>query len=81
MVTIHSLNLKQINEPCFAEIGYRKQGCRVLAKTHEGCGSYKCPFYKPKDCRDWVRIDDKMGVNIIPPEDLGGKEDEQTIQE
>lgn len=72
MVTIHSVNLKQINEPCFAEIG-RNNGCRVLSKTDDSCGTYRCPFYKPQGCREWVRIDDRMGVNLIPPEDLGGK--------
>ncbi len=72
MVTIHSLNLKQVDEACFASIG-RKNGCRILMKTQPDCGTYRCPFYKPQGCRDWVRIDDMMGVNLIPPEDLGGK--------
>lgn len=73
MITTHSIDLKQINEQCFAAIG-RKNGCRVLSRTDDKCGTYRCPFYKPKDCRDWVRIDDRMGVNLIPPEDLGGKQ-------
>lgn len=74
MITIHSINLKEVTEPCFATIGYNeKSGCRLLMRSHEGCGSYKCPFYKPKGCKDWVRIEDRMGVNLIPPEDLGGK--------
>ena len=79
MVTIHSQDLKTIDEPCFAAIGHRN-GCRVLMRTHDNCGTYKCPFYKPKDCKEWVRIDDKNGVSLIPPEDLGGKKDEQNIQ-
>ena len=80
MITIHSINLKEVTDPCFATIGYKESsGCRVLIRMHEGCGSYRCPFYKPRDCRDWVRIEDKMGVNLIPPEDLGGKH-EQTLQ-
>ena len=69
MLTKHSLNLKQIDSPCFAFIG-KTGGCRVMATTSEDCGTYKCPFYKPKDCRDWVRIDGGDGANIIPPEDL-----------
>ena len=78
MVTIHSINLKQINEPCFAAIG-QKNGCRVLSRTNDGCGTYRCPFYKPRDCKEWIRIDDRTGVNLIPPEDLGGK-NEQNVQ-
>lgn len=74
MLTTHSIDLKKINDICFAAIGYRDNlGCRILIRAHEGCGSYRCPFYKPKDCKDWVRVDDRMGVNLIPPEDLGGK--------
>lgn len=61
MITRHSINLKNVDDPCFAMIGH-SQGCRVLMQTHERCGSYKCPFYKPKGCKDWVRIDDRMGV-------------------
>lgn len=74
MITLHSINLKEVTGPCFATIGYKeKSGCRLLIRSHKGCGSYKCPFYKPQGCKDWVRIDDRMGVNLIPPEDLGGK--------
>ena len=68
MVTRHSINLKQVYEPCFATTRYG--GCKVLAIMHEECGCYKCPFYKPKDCKDWVRIKDRTGINLIPPEDL-----------
>ena len=75
MVTKHSINLKYIEEPCFAMIG-KKSGCRVMMKAHEKCGTYRCPFYKPKDCKEWIRIDDRTGVNLIPPEDLGGKDNE-----
>ena len=73
MITIHSVDLKTIDDPCFALIG-RGEGCRVLIRMHERCGSYKCPFYKPKGCSDWVRFEDRTGVNLIPIEDLGGKD-------
>ena len=68
MVTKNSINLKQIYDPCFATTPYG--GCKILIFMHEECGSYKCPFYKPVNCKDWVRIDDRTGVNLIPPEDL-----------
>lgn len=70
MITLHSIDLKTIEGPCFASIGNEKHsGCRILHKIEEKCGTYKCPFYKPKGCRDWVRIDDRQGSNIIPPEE------------
>ena len=69
MITKHSINLKTLNDPCFAN-NTRYYGCMVLTKVHKDCGSYKCPFYKPHNCKDWVRIEDKTGINLIPPEDL-----------
>ena len=74
MITIHSINLKQVTDPCFATIGNKEvQGCRSLVKLHEGCGTYKCPFYKPMDCSDWIRVEDRTGVNLIPPEEYRRK--------
>ena len=71
MITKHSINLKNINEPCFAKT---KLGvCRVYGLFQEGCGSYKCPFYKPAGCKEWVRIEDRTGINLIPPEEAYGK--------
>lgn len=72
MVTKHSINLKYTHDPCFA-LFKRGNSCRLLTSMHEKCGTYKCPFYKPEDCTDWIRIEDNTGVNLIPPEDLGGK--------
>ncbi len=74
MITIHSINLKQVNDQCFASIGNGSiSGCRSLVQIHEGCGTYKCPFYKPKACSDWIRIEDNTGVNLIPPEEYRRK--------
>ena len=66
MITLHSINAKSIDEPCFAKL--RNGGCRALAVISDNCGR-DCPFYKPTGCKDWVRIEDKMGVNFIPPEE------------
>ena len=67
MVTKHSIDLTRVNEPCFAKT---KLGmCRVYGTMTVDCGSYKCPFYKPEGCKEWVRIEDRTGVNLIPPED------------
>lgn len=63
MITKHSIDLRYEVDPCFAVS--RDGTCKVLIKTHERCGSYKCPFYKPKNCKSWIRI----GNDLIPPEE------------
>ena len=70
MITLHSIDLTTTQDACFASIGNNNiYGCRVLDITDLNCGTYKCPFYKPKGCKDWVRIEDERGINIIPPEE------------
>lgn len=71
MITRHSIDLKRISEPCFGLS--RTYDCRVLKGGDVNCGTYKCPFYKPIGCKDWVRIEDRQGVNLIPPEEAYGK--------
>lgn len=69
MVTLHSIDLKYAHDPCFAEIGNKGvSGCRLLRRMEDECG-YKCPFYKPKDCKDWIRITEGNDVSIVPPEE------------
>lgn len=61
--------LKMKNESdgrCFA---YGRYGCRCLTSTHEECGTYRCGFYKPADCKDWIRIDRKNSVLMLTPEE------------
>jgi hypothetical protein len=71
MITKSSIDLTKINEPCFALIGGRSSGwCSILLTTHTDCGTYRCPFYKPRGCKDWIRIEDRMGINLIPKEEL-----------
>lgn len=70
------MELTGVNEKCFALIEDKKSGraCRALSAIGEGCGSYRCPFYKPEGCKDWIRIEDETGVHIIPPENtVGGR--------
>lgn len=52
---------------CFARL---IQGCAVLNGCHPKCGTYECSFYKPKDCEDWVRIDNKHMVRLFTPEEV-----------
>ena len=68
MITIHSINL--IYEPkqaCYAE--WFGGNCNTLYEKHPGCGTYKCPFFKPKGKEDWVRVEDEHGVAIVPLEE------------
>ena len=70
MITRNSIDLKRIDEPCYA---LARGHCLVLIRRNDNCGSYKCPFYKPKDCKAWVRIEDRQGINLIPPEEAFGR--------
>lgn len=69
MITKHSIDLTKVDDICFAS-NVRYGGCKILTMMHESCGTYKCPFYKPQNCKDWIRIESRTGVNLIPPEDL-----------
>lgn len=44
--------------------------CECLDGIHKRCGTYGCPFYKPIDCEDWIRIDRRNMVFMIPPEEV-----------
>lgn len=69
MITLHSIDLKYVRDPCFAAISVRgTSGCRLLHKTPKRC-DYRCPFYKPKECRDWVRVEEGHDISIVPPEE------------
>mgnify|MGYP006916040210 CR=1 FL=1 len=67
MRTKNSIDLTTATDKCFASIA--GDGCAVRTRVHEECGTYMCPLYKPEDCGDWVRVEDKDGVNLIPPEE------------
>lgn len=67
MKTRNSINLLETRQPCHA---FRvTDACQSLKRDHKKCGSYRCPFYKPEGCKDWVRIEDEDGINLIPPEE------------
>lgn len=75
MITLHSIDLNMTKEPCY---GLTIDGnCKVRVTTHNHCCTAKCPFYKPIDCRDWVRIEDHQGVHLIPPEEYFKKRQER----
>ena len=67
MITLHSIDLKTTEEPCFAKS--RMGMCKLLTIMPERC-NYRCKFYKPNGCKDWIRVEDRQGVNLIPPEEF-----------
>ena len=67
MKTLNGIDLKSITDPCYAEMLHG--GCRALSVKSELCRSWKCPFYKPQGCKEWIRVEDKQGINIVPPEE------------
>lgn len=49
---------------CFAAFMGGKD-CAILQKMPKKCTARHCRFYKPKGCRDWVRINNAL----FPPEE------------
>lgn len=72
MITKHSIDLTMITEPCFAITAHDK-GCGLLRAREPGCCTWRCPFYKPMNCKQWVRIEDRQGINLVPPEEAYGR--------
>jgi hypothetical protein len=54
---------------CFAKT---TGGCLIFGgKCKTGCGTYKCDFYKPDGCKDWIRCNSENGlVKLFPPEEV-----------
>ena len=66
MKTPHSINLMSVKERCFA----MDEGiCDAMTIKQKHCGTWKCPFYKPEGCKEWIRLEDEYGINLIPPEE------------
>lgn len=51
------------------------ESCSILKKNKQ-CGSYRCPFYKPKDMRDWVKLERNGRIYLIEPEETENVRDE-----
>lgn len=68
MKTHSSIDLTKVTDKCFAALQHGK-GCTVLAAAEEKCSAADCPFYKPEGLKDWVRVEDKDGINLVPPEE------------
>ena len=59
---------KDTEGKCFASVA-SNAGCLILSCSIAGCGTFECPFYKPKDCTAWIRIDGEKEVALLPPEE------------
>ena len=60
------IDITNIKDKCFADsLGE----CRVLSSTISLECNASCPFYKPKGCEQWIRINTKSRAWIMPPEE------------
>lgn len=71
MTTPSSLDMEYMNDPCFAAWSdiSGEAGCACLTIPDAHCGTSACPFYKPAQLSDWVRVEDNDGINLMPPEE------------
>jgi len=58
------IEIKELCDRCFAEYA---GDCSVLDEI-EVCDN-TCPFYKPKACKDWVRVKVGNEMMICTPEE------------
>ena len=58
------VKLSTIKSKCFGDLN---GGCKAL--TSDCIGRDNCPFYKPEGCEDWVRVEIKGEVWLVPPEE------------
>lgn len=67
MKTPNSLDLTKVRSECFAKdiLG----NCDAMTTMDAHCGTYRCPFYKPEGCEDWIRIERLNEIYLIPPEE------------
>ena len=59
------IDLQDCIDKCYAEISH---DCSLLVETAEQC-NYKCAFYKPSGCKDWIRMMHNGRAVICPPEE------------
>ena len=59
------IDLTTCTDKCFAD---SFGTCRVLIRTAKNCNA-TCPFYKPKGCKDWVRMTAGDKVLLLTPEE------------
>lgn len=66
-----SIDLTEIKDKCFAS--FEGEGCSCLTEVPRECLAPGYPFYKPNGFKDWIRIEDRDGINLLPPEEYNEK--------
>ena len=72
--------IKMFNESdgkCFALMC---DGCLALNDCEIGCGTYRCKWYKPMDCKDWIRLDTRNMARMFAPEEFGERMREDYVE-
>lgn len=60
------IDLKTCKDKCFAD---SMGECVVLCESIVTECNWHCPFYKPRGCKDWVRVERGNSVSIYEPEE------------
>ena len=79
MITKNSVMLNQHSGPCCALSTLAgNKICEVLTRESPDC-NYRCPFYKPEGCGDWIRVEHGRDIYVVPPEEYyqAAKEQEE----
>ena len=58
---------EETDGPCFALIAGKE--CGLLIERSKECGTYACSFYKPCECKDWIRVNEPDGILFVSPEE------------
>ena len=59
---------------------------KCFAKVPDGCRAYtvecpgRCKWYKPKECKDWIRVERDGEAWLIPPEEYYVTTAEENLQ-
>jgi len=53
-----------VKQRCFAH-GEFTSICKALTHIQPGCGTTKCPFFKPEGCRSYIRTVNEEGKVIF----------------
>ena len=63
------IDLTGIKDKCCAQ---QHGQCTVMSADIQLECNYRCPFYKPEGCKDWIRIEAKGRVLLYSPEEMQG---------
>ena len=61
-----SIDLTREEGNCWAK---RSGRCTAMSFPSIACVTYACPFSKPEECKDWIRIEQNGKFMLVPPEE------------